>query len=67
VVVHRLLAAAVGIAPLPEATSDLVSLRDVTANLNYRHRNAQASDPPLVLRRCSAGRRFSRLPALPAS
>lgn len=42
VVVHRLLAAAIGIAALPAATSDLVRLKEVSANLNYRHRNAQA-------------------------
>lgn len=41
VVVHRLLAAAIGLIPLPADTSDLVRLRAVSDNLNYRHRNAQ--------------------------
>lgn len=40
-VVHRLLAAAIGIAPLPDSVRDKVALHDCAANLNTRHRNAQ--------------------------
>lgn len=39
--VHRLLAAAIGLIPLPADISDLLRLRAVSENLNYRHRNAQ--------------------------
>lgn len=41
VVVHRLLAAAIGIAPLPDALRDAEALRDCAGNLNTRHHNAQ--------------------------
>lgn len=41
VVVHRLLAASLGIIQLPPQAQDRRSLRDLTANLNDRHRNAQ--------------------------
>ena len=41
VVVHRLLAAACGIAPLPPALESKDALREVTDNLNKRHTNAQ--------------------------
>ena len=38
--VHRLLAAALGLEPLPESARDEDSLHGVTDNLNTRHRNA---------------------------
>ena len=41
VMVHRLLAAACGIAPLPPALESKDALREVTDNLNKRHTNAQ--------------------------
>uniref|UniRef100_A0A383VI63 Uncharacterized protein n=1 Tax=Tetradesmus obliquus TaxID=3088 RepID=A0A383VI63_TETOB len=41
VVVHRLLAAAIGIAPLPDSVRDKDALHDCANNLNTRHRNAQ--------------------------
>jgi hypothetical protein len=41
VVVHRLLAAAIGIAPLPDSVRDKDALHDCAGNLNMRHRNAQ--------------------------
>jgi exosome complex exonuclease DIS3/RRP44 len=41
VVVHRLLAAALGLCPLPAATADVKALSGVSDNLNTRHRNAQ--------------------------
>jgi exosome complex exonuclease DIS3/RRP44 len=41
VVVHRLLAAAIGIAPLPDSVRDKDALHDCAGNLNTRHRNAQ--------------------------
>jgi exoribonuclease R len=41
VVVHRLLAAAIGIAPLPDSVRDKEALHDCAGNLNTRHRNAQ--------------------------
>lgn len=41
VVVHRLLKAALGIAPLPQEHADQQQLKAVAENLNYRHRNAQ--------------------------
>nr|CAD1835273.1 unnamed protein product [Ananas comosus var. bracteatus] len=41
VIVHRLLAAALGIAKLPPVFQDGPQLTSVADNLNYRHRNAQ--------------------------
>jgi exosome complex exonuclease DIS3/RRP44 len=41
VVVHRLLAAAIGIAPLPDSVRDKDALHDCAGKLNTRHRNAQ--------------------------
>ncbi|CAI7867031.1 unnamed protein product, partial [Closterium sp. NIES-54] len=41
VVVHRLLAAAIGLTPLPDQTKDKSALTALTDNLNYRNRNAQ--------------------------
>ncbi|CAI5461475.1 unnamed protein product [Closterium sp. Yama58-4] len=41
VVVHRLLAAAIGLTPLPDQTKDKTALTALTDNLNYRNRNAQ--------------------------
>jgi exosome complex exonuclease DIS3/RRP44 len=41
VVVHRLLAALIGVDPLPEAARDRAALRASADNLNARHRNAQ--------------------------
>ena len=40
-VVHRLLAAALGLTPLPRELEDKEALRECTDNLNRRHRNAQ--------------------------
>jgi len=40
-VVHRLLATALGIEPLPNDIKDRAHMRDVVENLNYRHRMAQ--------------------------
>lgn len=39
--VHRLLAASLGLDPLPEASKDRNSIRSLADNLNTRHRNAQ--------------------------
>ena len=41
VLVHRLLAASLGLAPLPESARDQAGVRALTDNLNTRHRNAQ--------------------------
>jgi exosome complex exonuclease DIS3/RRP44 len=41
VVAHRLLAASLGIAPLPDAIKDRAHMRDCVDNLNHRHRMAQ--------------------------
>ena len=41
VMVHRLLSASLGIIQLPPQAQDRGTLRDLTANLNERHRNAQ--------------------------
>ncbi|XP_008786671.2 exosome complex exonuclease RRP44 homolog A [Phoenix dactylifera] len=41
VIVHRLLAAALGIAKLPPIFMDGLQLTSIADNLNYRHRNAQ--------------------------
>jgi exosome complex exonuclease DIS3/RRP44 len=41
VIVHRLLAASLGIAPLPDMIRDKAHMRDVVDNLNHRHRLAQ--------------------------
>ncbi|KAI8464454.1 MAG: hypothetical protein J3K34DRAFT_526194 [Monoraphidium minutum] len=41
VVVHRLLGALLGLAPLPDAVRDRDALRGCADNLNARHRNAQ--------------------------
>ncbi|MEW5311018.1 MAG: hypothetical protein WDW38_002766 [Sanguina aurantia] len=41
VVVHRLLAAAIGLDPLPDRARDRASLRVCSDNINKRHRNAQ--------------------------
>lgn len=41
VLVHRLLAASLGLHPLPEALRERDSLHDCCDNLNTRHRNAQ--------------------------
>lgn len=40
-IVHRLLAAAIGIDSTPDIVTDEQGLRDQVQNLNYRHRNAQ--------------------------
>ena len=40
-IVHRLLAAAIGIDATPDIVTDKQQLRDQVENLNYRHRNAQ--------------------------
>ena len=39
--VHRLLAAAVGIGPMPKFASNAKALADIAHGINYRHRNAQ--------------------------
>ena len=39
--VHRLLAASLGLAPLPESARDRAGVHALTDNLNSRHRNAQ--------------------------
>jgi len=39
--VHRLLAAAVGIGPMPKFASDAKALAEIAHGINYRHRNAQ--------------------------
>ena len=39
--VHRLLAAAVGIGPMPKFASDAKALEEIAHGINYRHRNAQ--------------------------
>lgn len=41
VMVHRVLAATLGIAPLPPSMRDAPGLRSVVDNLNLRHHNAQ--------------------------
>ena len=41
VMVHRVLAATLGITPLPPSMRDAAGLRAVVDNLNLRHRNAQ--------------------------
>ncbi|KAK9823835.1 hypothetical protein WJX72_005833 [[Myrmecia] bisecta] len=41
VVVHRVLAASLGLAPLPETARDRDGVRSLTDNLNTRHHNAQ--------------------------
>lgn len=41
VIVHRLLAAALGILKLPPVFQDKTKLTSISDNLNYRHRNAQ--------------------------
>jgi exosome complex exonuclease DIS3/RRP44 len=41
VVVHRLLAAAIGVAPLPEALMSKGKLHDLADNMNRRHKAAQ--------------------------
>lgn len=41
IVVHRLLAAAIGVAPLPEALMDKGNLHDLSENMNRRHKAAQ--------------------------
>ncbi|XP_028776737.1 exosome complex exonuclease RRP44 homolog A [Neltuma alba] len=41
VVVHRLLAASLGISKLPSIFQDRLQLTSISDNLNYRHRNAQ--------------------------
>ncbi|KAK4261621.1 hypothetical protein QN277_004589 [Acacia crassicarpa] len=41
VVVHRLLAASLGISKLPSVFQDRLQLTSISDNLNYRHRNAQ--------------------------
>ena len=39
--VHRLLAASLGLQPLPDSARDRAGVRAVADNLNVRHRNAQ--------------------------
>lgn len=39
--VHRLLAASLGLSELPESSKDRVTVRGLSDNLNTRHRNAQ--------------------------
>ncbi|KAI5437876.1 hypothetical protein KIW84_023843 [Lathyrus oleraceus] len=41
VIVHRLLAASIGISKLPFVFQDRLQLTSIADNLNYRHRNAQ--------------------------
>ncbi|XP_019177343.1 PREDICTED: exosome complex exonuclease RRP44 homolog A isoform X1 [Ipomoea nil] len=41
VIVHRLLAASMGIYKLPDVFGDKAKLTSISDNLNYRHRNAQ--------------------------
>ncbi|KAL2339469.1 hypothetical protein Fmac_007409 [Flemingia macrophylla] len=41
VIVHRLLAASLGISKLPSVFQDRLQLTNISDNLNYRHRNAQ--------------------------
>ena len=41
VVVHRLLAASIGLEPLPDSYENKDGMRQVTENMNYRHHNAQ--------------------------
>lgn len=41
VIVHRLLAASLGISKLPPVFQDRLQLTSIADNLNYRHRNAQ--------------------------
>ena len=65
-VVHRLLAAAIGLERLPEPARDKDTLRALADNLNTRHRNAQVMPPPLgnlhARSRMSACATFTRLP-----
>ena len=39
---HRLLAAAIGLEPLPAAYEDRLGMKAVTDNMNRRHLNSQA-------------------------
>lgn len=41
VLVHRLLGASLGLAPLPDSARDRAGVHALTDNLNLRHRNAQ--------------------------
>lgn len=41
VLVHRLLAASLSLAPLPDSARDRAGVHALTDNLNLRHRNAQ--------------------------
>lgn len=41
VLVHRLLAASLNLAPLPDSARDRAGVHALTDNLNLRHRNAQ--------------------------
>ncbi len=41
VVVHRLLAAAIGLEPLPDSYENKDGMRQLTDNMNFRHHNAQ--------------------------
>jgi exosome complex exonuclease DIS3/RRP44 len=41
IVVHRLLAASIGVAPLPEALLDKGGMHDLAENMNRRHKAAQ--------------------------
>eukprot|EP00873_Tetraselmis_striata_P021093 jgi/Tetstr1/441357/TSEL_029608.t1 len=41
VTVHRLLAASIGLRPLPDSARDKLGMRGVVSNLNERHHNAQ--------------------------
>ncbi|KAK9284684.1 hypothetical protein L1049_023860 [Liquidambar formosana] len=47
VIVHRLLAASLGIYKLPTIFQDRPQLTSIADNLNYRHRNAQMAGPGL--------------------
>jgi len=47
--VHRLLAAAIGVAPLPQRLSSKSYLHDLCANMNRRHRAAQMAGRSSVL------------------
>ena len=53
VVVHRLLAAAIGIARLPHQLTDKTLIRAVSDQINYRHRNAQVGGPPATMTRAA--------------
>ena len=41
VVVHRFLAASIGISSLPHNLTDKLAVKEVSDQINYRHRNAQ--------------------------